>query len=66
VAGSLKSARRRRSPSANLRGVEKADSEAIEKIPSKKGCVNGESAKKYWFERKYDISILGNIYILIP
>jgi hypothetical protein len=40
-----------------------AISGATETISSRSKPVNGESTKKVAFERKYDISILGNIYI---
>jgi hypothetical protein len=43
-----------------------AISGAIETITSRNEPVNSESQKKKGFERKYDMSIPGNIYISSP
>jgi hypothetical protein len=48
----------------NLGEAEIVVSGAIEKIPIEITHVNGENRKMNKFERKYDMSILGNIYIL--
>ena len=52
--------------SCNQREAKNANSEAIETITSQCRPVNTETQKKIGFDRKYDMSIPGNIYISDP